>query len=235
MRARRRVGVSVALSTTYRGRLRRESVWVMRYRLPSGKDSRMVLGPAWTKKGRPAAGYLTEGDALLRMEAFAVEHSVDIRDVRRSFRVALDAFLRDCEQERGLRGSTLHDYRKIGNRLAGRPWRGGLSWAERPLDTFTDFDLIEVRRELLAAGRAACTLNHYRRVLRGVFGTHVGSPANGWVWKAERVESEGKLRFYTPEQVRKLVAEASCALDGALCVRIYRATPLQPSRSSRAL
>ena len=36
--------VSVALSATYKGKVRPEPVWVMRYRLPSGKDSRTVLG-----------------------------------------------------------------------------------------------------------------------------------------------------------------------------------------------
>ncbi len=225
MGVRRKVCASIALSTTYKGRPRRKPVWVMRYRLPSGKDSRMVLGPAWTKKGRPAAGYWTEGDALLRMEAFAAEHSADTPDARRSFRVALDAFLCYCKQERSLRGSTLHDYLKIGNRLAGRPWRGELRWAERPLDTFADFDLLEVRRELLAAGRAACTLNHYRRVLRGVFGTDATSPASAWAWKAQLVESEGKLHFYTPAQVRKLVAETSSPLDAAVFTLAAEAGP----------
>jgi hypothetical protein len=130
----------------------------------------MVLGRVWMKKGRPPAGYLTEGEAMLRMEAFVAEHSGDTPDARCPFSVALETFLRECEQERGLRGSTLHGYRRIGSRLAERPWRGELRWAERPLDTFTGLDVVEVRRELLAAGRSACTLNHYRRVLRGVFG-----------------------------------------------------------------
>ncbi len=34
------------------------------------------------------------------------------------------------------------------------------------------------------------------------------SPALAWAWKTQKIESEGKLQFYTPEQVRKLVAEA---------------------------
>ena len=47
--------VSVALSTTYKGKPRRTPVWVMRYRLPSGKDSSKVLGRAWTQEGPSAA------------------------------------------------------------------------------------------------------------------------------------------------------------------------------------
>ena len=74
MQALKPVYAEVSLSETYKGKPRREPVWVMRYCLPSGKDSRRVLGRAWIKKGRPAAGYLTEADALLRAQAFAAEH-----------------------------------------------------------------------------------------------------------------------------------------------------------------
>jgi integrase len=216
--------VSVSLSTSYKGKPRPEPVWVMRYRLPSGKDSRSVLGRAWMRKGRPAVGYMTETDALLKAQAFAADHAGDTPDFRRTFRTALDAFLYHCEHERGLRGSTLHDYRKIGNRLAERKWRGELTWAQRPLDTF-DADLVAVRRELVAAKRSADTLNHYRRVVRGVFGTHATSPALAWEWKAQRVESEGKLSFYTPEQVRRLVAHAPSALDAAVYMLATEAGP----------
>ncbi len=69
-------------------------------------------------------------------------------------------------------------------------------------------DLLTVRRELTEADRSADTVNHYRRVVRGIFGTHPSSPALAWAWKTQKVESEGKLQFYTPEQVRKLIAEA---------------------------
>jgi hypothetical protein len=71
------------------------------------------------------------------------------------------------------------------------------------LDTFTDDDLLAVRQELAKAKRSADTVNHYRRVVRGIFGTHRSSPALAWAWMALKVESEGKLQFYTPAQVRK--------------------------------
>ena len=144
---------SVTLSATYKGKPRPEPVWVMRYRLPSGKDSRTVLGKAWTKKGRTAAGYLTGPTRCSRPEAFIAEHGEDTPDVRRTFRVALADFLRWCEDEKGLRGSTLN-YKRIGDLLAERPWRASLTWGDRPLDTSTDADLLAVRDELLAAKRA---------------------------------------------------------------------------------
>jgi integrase len=216
MQAQTTARVSVELSTACKGKPRARPVWVMRYRLPSGKDSRKVLGPAWTKKGRPPHGYLTESDALVRAEAFAAQHSTVPRSSRGTFRAGLDAFLRYCEQEKGLRGSTRHEYRRIGERLAARSWRQDLTWAERVLDTFSAEDLLAVRREPLKAGRSADTLNHHRRVIRGVFGTHPASPALAWAWIAPKVESEGKLRFYTPAQVERLITEASTTEDEAI-------------------
>lgn len=217
--------VKVELSRTCKGKPRAKLVWIMRYVLPSGKDSRKVLGAAWTKKGRPPSGYLTEGDALLRAEVFAAEHSTDTSSTRRTFRAALDAFMRYCKEEKGLRGSTLHEYRKIGERVADRPWRGDSTWADRVLDTFSADDLLAVRHELTAAERSADTLNHYRRVVRGVFGTHPASPALAWAWKTQKVESEGKLQFYTPEQVRKLIEEAYSEMDKAVYTVATEAGP----------
>jgi conjugative relaxase-like TrwC/TraI family protein len=67
-----------------------------------------------------------------------------------------------------------------------------------------------------AGGRGADTINHYCRVVRGVFGAHPSSPALAWAWMAHKVESEGKLQFYTPEQVDKLISEAYSDQDAAI-------------------
>ena len=129
------------------------------------------------------------------------EHSTDTPSTRRTFRVALDAFVRYCTQEKGLRGSTMHEYQKIGERLAARPWRGELTWADRVLDTFTDDDLLAVRQELVEGraqrGHAQPLPARRARRLRDA----PASPALAWAWMAPKVESEGKLHFYTPEQV----------------------------------
>ncbi len=220
-----RAYVHVSLSTTYKGKPRQTPVWVMRYRLGSGKQSRQVLGPAWRKRGRPPHGHLTEEEARMKAQAFAAEHAMDTPDARQSFRAALDSFVRYCTQEKGLRGSTMHEYRKIGERLAARSWRGELTWADRPLDTFGDEDLLAVRRALVSADRSADTINHYRRVIRGIFGTGPSSPALAWPWMAHKAESEGKLQFYTPEQVSKLVAEAYSAMDEAIFTVATEAGP----------
>jgi integrase len=216
MQAQTHAQVSVHLSTRYKGRTRSTPVWVMRYWLLSGKDSKRTLGRAWTRRGRPPLGFLSEGDALQEARAFAAKHSADGPDDRRRYRAALEAFLVRSSSERGLRGSTLHNYRILGKRMGDRPWRGELTWADRPLDTFDAADLLAFRQELIDAKRGASTVNHYRRVVRGVFGTAPSSPALAWPWMAHKVESEGKLRFYTPAQVRRLIAKAHTDLDAAI-------------------
>jgi integrase len=44
-------------------------VWYMKYCLPNGRQVQKKLGPAWTERGRPPAGYFTKRlaeDALRR-------------------------------------------------------------------------------------------------------------------------------------------------------------------------
>ena len=41
----------------------RRSTWYAKYRLPDGRQVQRKLGPAWTDRGRPPAGYLTKRTA----------------------------------------------------------------------------------------------------------------------------------------------------------------------------
>jgi len=41
----------------------RGPVWYGKYRLPDGRQVQKKLGPAWTERGRPAAGYFTKRKA----------------------------------------------------------------------------------------------------------------------------------------------------------------------------
>lgn len=75
-----------------------------------------------------------------------------------------------------------------------------------------------LRQELIDGGRSTETINHYRRIVRGVLGTHSGSPALAWPWRAPTVESEGKLHYYTPAQVRELIRAAHSEMDAAIYI-----------------
>jgi integrase len=218
---------AVRLSEAHRGKRRSTPVWELRYRLPSGKDSRKVLGRAWLKSSRPAVGFMTRTQAESAAQTFLDRHADDSPAARRTFGLACDDFLRRCERERGLRRSTLHDYSRIAKTLRARAWRADLTWESRPLDTLTEADLLTLRSEMIDSGKSADTLNHYRRIIRGAFGTETHSPALAWRFLAVKPEAEGKLRFYTPTQVAALKTATPSELDRAVYTLAVEAGPRQ--------
>ncbi|HTB49850.1 MAG TPA: site-specific integrase [Solirubrobacteraceae bacterium] len=202
------LSASIGVSTHVKGKPRPKPVWLMRYRLPSGIQSERVLGKAWTKRTRPPEGYLSEGQAIALKEQFLADHSSSrAPSARKSFAKARADFIARCTREKRLRTSTLHGYQRIGQRLGRRLWRAGKTWDDCQLGTFTEQRVLGVYEELLDADRAADTLNHYRRVIRGIFGTAQGSVALVWEWTAPRPDSD-KLHVYTPAQVERLRAHA---------------------------
>lgn len=217
----------VRLSKERQGKPRRHPVWILRYRLPTGKDSCMTLGRAWLKASRAPDGFMTRAQADAAAQAFLARHANEAPSARRSFGQGCEEFIARSTRERALRRSTLHDYRRIAETLAARPWRRGLTWRDRPLDSFAELDLLGVRAEMVEAGRSADTINHYRRILRGVFGVGPISPVLGWQFMAVKPEAEGKLRFYTPAQVATLKAAATCDLDRAVYTLAAEAGPRQ--------
>lgn len=225
MQAKSYLHGSVNLSTECKGKRRRQPVWVLRYRLPSGKDSRKTLGRAWLKSSRPPAGFITEKRAQTKAQRFLDEHAIATPEHRCIFGLACEAFLTYCERERGLRASTLHEYRRIAERLCERSWRENLTWRDRPLDSFTDRDILAVHAELVRAGRNADTINHYRRIVRGAFGTDPLSPALAWKWAGAKPESEGQLRFYTPSQLAALKRHVHSPVDVAIFTLAAEAGP----------
>ena len=72
----------------------RGPVWHAKYRLPDGRQVKKTIGPAWTERGRPAAGYFTKrtAEAWLRdvldagARRDAAGHGPHRRDVRRRLR-----------------------------------------------------------------------------------------------------------------------------------------------------
>ena len=82
---------SVHLSTEHKGRPRKHPVWVLRYRLPSGKDSRKTLGRAWTKASRPPRGFMTETQALVVAQRFLDTNADAVPEERRTFEHAATA------------------------------------------------------------------------------------------------------------------------------------------------
>lgn len=224
---------SVSLSTHVKGKQRAEPVWLLRYRIP-GKQSESVLGKAWQKQSRPPAGYLTRSQAEAAAQQFLDKHADSVPEDRKTLGRGCEEFLAYCETERQLRGSTLHEYRRIAETVCERPWRAG-TWRERMLDRFTEEDLITLRAELTDAGRSADTINHYRRIIRGIFGKEyygrwtlpAHSPAHAWAFKSVKAEAEGSLRHYDRDQIGQLYAAAEQSLDLAIWTLAVEAGPRQ--------
>src|SRR5215213_2725712 len=96
---------------------KRGPVWRAKYRLPDGRQVQRRIGPAWTERGRPRAGYHTKrtAEAWLR-SVLASAESGTLPGLRRTgvtVNAACDEFLHFLEHSRQRKPSTLRDYASI--------------------------------------------------------------------------------------------------------------------------
>ncbi len=93
----------------------RRTVWRAKYRLPDGRQVQKTIGPAWTARGRPQAGYFTKrtAEAWLRT-VLDQAHNGTLPGMVRSgvtFADAAAEYLRWLEFDRERKPSTIRDYR----------------------------------------------------------------------------------------------------------------------------
>ena len=106
---------ATASGHVYRHEGRRGPVWRAKYRLPDGRQVHRTVGPAWTDRGRPPAGYFTKrtAEAWLR-EVLAQARAGTLPGLVRTgvtVAEAVDEYLRYLEHDRQRKASTLRDYR----------------------------------------------------------------------------------------------------------------------------
>jgi integrase len=188
----------------------------MKYRLPDGRQVQKKLGPAWTERGRPAAGYLTKRlaeDAL--REVLHEARRGTLPGMTRSGATFTDAaaeYLRYCEQDRGCKPSTLRDYR---SNLEAHLLP---AFDEQPLEAITP-ELITTWRDSLV-GLSNRTKNKLLVVLGGVMGRaqHVWDLPINPVSSVEkqRARSSGDIDVFSPEEVLALVRAAGSDQDAAI-------------------
>ncbi len=194
----------------------RGPVWYMKYRLPDGRQVQKKLGPAWTDRGRPAAGYFTKrlAEEALRTvlhEARRGTHPGMIRSGA-TFADAAAEYLRYCEQDRGCKPSTLRDYRSnLDAHLLP-------AFGEQSLEGITS-DAIDAWRSSLM-GLSSRTKNKLLVVMGGVMrrAQHVwGLPVNP-VTSVEkyRQRASGDIDVFSPEEVMALVRAAGSEQDAAI-------------------
>jgi integrase len=194
----------------------RGPVWYMKYRLPDGRQVQKKLGPAWTDRGRPAAGYFTKrlAEDVLRTVLHEARRGTLPGMIRSgaTFADAAAEYLRYCEQDRGCKPSTLRDYRSnLDAHLLP-------AFGEQPLEGITS-DAIDAWRSSLM-GLSSRTKTKLLVVMGGVMrrAQHVwGLPVNP-VTSVEkyRQRASGDIDVFSPEEVMALVRAAGSEQDAAI-------------------
>jgi integrase len=201
---------------------KRGKFWYAKYRLPSGRQVQRKLGPAWTERGRPPAGYFTKrtAEAWLRDTLDAARRGTlpGLVTTGATFADAAAEWLRYVEQDRDCKPSTLRDYRNV------------VSSALLP--TFSDLALEDITTEMVEQWRAGLgadrdkplsnrTRNKTLTILgaiferaRKVYGLRV-NPTRDVEKLRERYDAT-RFDFYSPEEVLALVRAAASEQDGAI-------------------
>jgi integrase len=192
--------------------------WMAKWRDGEGQHQ-AVLGKAWTKRGRPAEGYLTKQGAQRELDAILADarrHRITSQPRLAStvtFAEAAREWLRYVEHDRKRRPSTIADYRWIVER------RLLPDFGELALEAITTQRIDNWRVELVAAGRiadgeglSARTINKYLGVMHSILKRAqrtYGLAANAAAW-AERqpVTSSGDFDVLSAAEVEALARAA---------------------------
>lgn len=114
-------GVRRPTGHVFRVERKRGPVWYAEYRLLDGRQEQRKLGPAWTERGRPAAGHFTKrlAEDWLRDTLDEARRGTLAEPVRTgaTFADAAAEWLRYVEHDRDVKPSTLSDYRSVAGRL----------------------------------------------------------------------------------------------------------------------
>jgi integrase len=201
---------------------KRGLAWYAKYRLPDGRQVQKKLGPAWTERGRPPAGYFTKrtAEAWLRDTLDAARRGTLPGLVRTgtTFADAAEEWLRYVEHDRDCKPSTLADYRSV---VAARlvPAFGDMA-----LEDITP-ERIEAWRAALGADRAVALSNRTRNKALTILGGIMerarkvhGLPTNPArdVEKLRERYDATRFDFYSPEEVHALVRAAASGQDAAI-------------------
>ena len=194
----------------------RRPVWYAKYRLADGRQLKRKIGPAWTGRGRPAAGYFTERMAETWLQDV-------LADARRggftassaepvTFRDAAAEWLRFIEEDRERKPSTLKDYRSTLNaRLLP-------AFGDQKIDSIDARDIEAWRRTL--TGLSNRSKNKLLIQLHGIFRraqTVYGLPVNPLsIVEKHPMRSTGDIQVFSPEEVWALHRAAASESDAAM-------------------
>ncbi len=200
---------------------KRGAVYYAKYRLPDGRQVQKRLGPAWSERGRPPAGYFTKrlAEDWLR-ETLAEARRGTLSGLVRTGATFADAaaeWLRYVEHDRAVKPSTLVEYRSAVKQLVA-------AFGDLPVEQL-GAQRIEAWRSRLGEGRERPLSNRTRNKLLTVLGGIMerarkvhGLPSNPVrdVEKLRERYDATRFEFYATEEVHALARAAASEQDGAI-------------------
>jgi integrase len=196
---------------------RRQETWYLRWRDGNG-EHRKVLGPNWMGKGRPSLGYFRRREAEQALEELLVRARAGEASRLRTgvtFKAAAEEWLGHGEVERGLKPTTIIDYRSA--------LRAHLlpTFGEMRLEDVTTNVIERERARWLTSGMSRRSANKQVAIMHGIFKRARKTyklPSNPAVDVERLGESYDAARFdfYTPEEVAALVRHAGDEQDAAI-------------------
>lgn len=158
---------------------KRGAVYYLRYRFEDGRQVQKLLGPAWTERSRPPAGYYTRKTAEQELQSVLVkarEGTLPGSQPRsgRTFEDACADWLRYVEHDKQRAPSTVSDYSNV-VRAALLPEFG----RDTPLEHITTARIEAYRERLLDEGRL--TRRSIQKVLVLLFAVLKRAKRRGWI------------------------------------------------------
>ncbi|MDP9293925.1 MAG: site-specific integrase, partial [Actinomycetota bacterium] len=199
----------------YRFEGKRRPTWRAKYRLPDGRQVKKTIGPAWTERGRPRAGYYTKrtAEAWLR-DVLDQVHAGTLPGMVRTgvtFADAAGEYLRYVEHDLDRKPSTVGDYRS--------------SVRAHLLPAFGALRLEDVTAERIEAWKATLQVGNRTKVklltvLNGIFvrARRVYKLRHNPMVDVEkpRHRKSTAIEVFSPEEVLALVRAAESEQDGAI-------------------
>ncbi len=193
----------------------RGPVWYAKYRLPDGRQVQKKLGPAWTERGRSAAGSFTKRtvEAWLRATLEDARRGT-LHPVERTGATFADAaaeWLRYIEQDRARKPSTVGGYASI-VRTRLLPTFGSMAIESVTPETIDAW--LATSGGSTSSRRKSLVLLHgiFRRA-RKVWGLRVNPVADV---EKPPLQRSGNIDVFSPEEVWALVRTAGAEQDGTL-------------------
>jgi integrase len=219
---------------------KRGDVWYMKVRPASGRQFEKRIGPAWTERGRPPAGYFTRKTAQLVLdELLAGLRRGEVPDPGarsgKTFGDAVAEWIRYSEHDRGIEGTTLRDYRSAA-RIFSQEFGADIPIEQVDEDRINDYRTKMLAGEVVAkrGGRAVRdtekpigrrTAQKRMVLLGGIFKrakrlkwVHVDPTADV---EPIALKSSGVFNVLTVQQVEDIAAEAPEQFTVAITVAAF--------------